>query len=380
MRTRGHPHREFTSTLTSLEYMPPDELGRTAEEVDLMSLGPAELVALVRRWGQPAYRGRQIFRWIHRRGASSFQAMTDLPKPFREQLTKRAKLDRLEPIRFQASADGTTKALFSLPSGRRFEAVLIPDVAPDGTARRLTVCVSSQVGCAMGCTFCATGLMGFQENLTAGHICDQVRVMNERAMECYGRKISNVVYMGMGEPLLNYGAVLQSIHLLTNPAGPALAPRRITVSTVGLARRIRQLAEDDPGVHLAVSLHAPTDAQRSAIMPVSRTASTDLSALREAIEHYHRQTGRGVTYEYCLFHQRNDSPEDAQRLAHITRWVPSKVNLIMYNPVAGLSLKRTPEDRLHAFIRELVHRCVVVTVRQSRGQDIDAACGQLATR
>lgn len=354
---------------------PPSE-----QKTDLKSLGRSELEAFVRELGEPAYRGRQIFKWIYGKGATSFEEMTDLPKDFRERLDEVAVARRLEPTRLRTADDETAKALFTLPSGRSFETVLIPDLAPDGTPNRLTVCVSSQVGCAMGCAFCATGTMGFQENLNAGEIFDQAWCMNELAHARYGRGISNVVFMGMGEPFLNYDSVIGSIALLTASDGLDLSPRRITVSTVGLARRIRMLADDDPGVNLAVSLHAPTDEQRSAIMPVNRAASTDLSALQTAIEYYHGQTGRRVTYEYCLFHRRNDRIEDARRLAEITRWVPSKVNLIMYNPVEGLPFERTPDARLDAFIQQLVSEDVTVTVRRSRGQDIEAACGQLAVK
>ncbi len=350
------------------------------QKTDLKALGRQGLEAYVTTFGEPSYRGRQLFKWIYGKGATSFAEMTDLPKDFRAQLGERARLRRLDPVGLRTAADETVKALFMLPSGHAFETVLIPDVAPDGTPNRLTVCVSSQVGCAMGCAFCATGMMGFEENLTAGEIFDQAWAMNRLALERYGRGISNVVYMGMGEPLLNYDNVVGSIALLTDPDGLELSPRRITLSTVGLARRIKKLADDDPGVNLAVSLHAPTDEKRSAIMPVNRAASTDLSALREAVQYYHARTGRRLTYEYCMFHRRNDTPEDAARLAEIVRWVPSKVNLIMYNPVDGLPFERTPDHRLDGFIQELVRQDVTVTVRRSRGQDIDAACGQLAVK
>lgn len=258
--------------------------------------------------------------------------------------------------------------------------MLIPDFDEEGDPRRLTVCVSSQVGCAMACSFCATGQMGFQQNLTSGEIFDQVWRMNALAQEQYGRGISNIVFMGMGEPLLNYDNVLRAIAALTSPDGMGLSPKRITVSTVGLARRIRQLADDGTKFNLAISLHAPSDEKRSSIMPVNRAASTDLTALKDAVQHYARQTGRGVTYEYCMFSGFNDSEDDARRLADVAAWAPSKVNLIMYNPVSGLGFAPTPEPKLNRFIRILVERGITVTVRRSRGQDIDAACGQLAVK
>ncbi len=347
---------------------------------NLKALGLEALEALAQSFGQPAYRGRQLFQWLYGKGATSFQAMTNLPKSFRQTLAETTSIDTIARATLQTARDKTAKGLFTLSSGRQIEAVLIPDFEDDGTAKRLTVCVSSQVGCAMACSFCATGLMGFQQNLTAGEIFDQVWQMNALAHERYGRGITNVVFMGMGEPLLNYDNVLQSLDVLTHPDGFGLAPRRITVSTVGLARRIKQLADDRPRVGLAVSLHAPTDAKRSSIMPVNRAAATDLGALKDAIRYYTRTTGRRITYEYCMFDGFNDTAEDARHLAGVAAWAPSKVNLIMYNPVEGLGFERTSEEQLNAFIRILVERGVTLTVRRSRGQDIDAACGQLAVR
>jgi 23S rRNA (adenine2503-C2)-methyltransferase len=347
---------------------------------NLKALTRGELEDYAEALGQPRYRGRQLFRWLYAKGAASVEAMTDLPKDFRAQLEQVATIETIRPDRQQEAQDGTLKGLFTLASGRKIETVLIPDFEADGRPRRLTVCVSSQVGCAMGCTFCATGLMGFQQNLTPGEIFDQVWYMNEEAQRRYGQPITNIVFMGMGEPLLNYNNVLAAIEALTDKDGLGLSPRRITVSTVGLARRIRQLADDATRFHLAVSLHAPTDAQRSAIMPVNRRAQTDLTALKEAIQYYTGKTGRRVTYEYCMFAGVNDSDEDARHLADIVGWAPSQVNLIMYNPVEGLGFRRTAEDRLNRFIRQLVDRGVTVTVRRSRGQDIDAACGQLAVK
>lgn len=353
---------------------------RATSRTNLKALHRAELEAFAQAHGQPAYRGRQLFQWLFGKGATTFAEMTNLPKAFRATLEEVAQIESIACTQLQTATDQTAKGLFQLSSGRHIESVLIPDIEPNGDARRLTVCVSSQVGCAMGCTFCATGLMGFQQNLTAGEIFDQVWFMNTLALERFGKPISNIVFMGMGEPLLNYDNVLRSIDLLTDAEGLGLSPRRITVSTVGLARRIKQLADDNPRVNLAVSLHAPTDAQRSAIMPVNRAAATDLTALKEAIQYYTNTTGRLVTYEYCMFTGVNDGVDDARHLAEVVGWAPSKVNLIMYNPVEGLGFSRTPEAQLHRFIKTLVAAGVTVTVRRSRGQDIDAACGQLAVK
>ncbi len=347
---------------------------------DLKALGPDELEAFFVALGEPKYRGRQVFRWLFGRGATTFEEMTDLGRDLREKLTRTACLRSAALGAVRTARDGTAKALVQLPSGRAVEAVLIPDADDEDDVRRLTVCVSSQVGCAMGCSFCATGRMGFQQNLTSGEIFDQVWLLNALALERFGRQITNIVFMGMGEPMLNYDAVVRAVRILGRPDGMGLAPRRITISTVGLARHIRRLADEELRCGLAVSLHAPTDEQRSRIMPVNRAPSTDLKALKEAIRYYTLRTGQPVTYEYCMFDGFNDSAEDARRLAAIAGWARCKVNLIMYNSIGDLDFRRTPEDRLDAFIRILVDRGVRVTVRRSRGQDIEAACGQLAAR
>ena len=368
-------HPKPTADPPSAGMRPPGDAQRRS--TNLYGLARDELERYMEGLGQPAYRGRQLFRWIYGRGARSFEEMTDLPATLRDHLSGSTTLDALKLEHRQEARDGTVKCLFALPSGRRVESVLIPDVDAQGAARRLTVCVSSQVGCAMGCSFCATGLMGFHQNLNAGEIYDQIWQLNRMALERFGRPVTNVVYMGMGEPLQNYEQVVRSTELLAAEDALGLAPRRITVSTVGLARRIRRLADDAVRFNLAVSLHAPTDEKRSAIMPVNRSERTDLDALMEALVYYTDKTGRRVTFEYCLFEGFNDTDEDARRLAALARRVDAKINLIMYNPVPGLPFARTGEDRLNRFIGELVGRRVLVTVRRSRGDDIAAACGQL---
>jgi 23S rRNA (adenine2503-C2)-methyltransferase len=350
---------------------------------DLSSLSRTQLEQLSTDYGQPAYRGRQLHNWIFHRLAESFEEMTDLPKAFRAMLSRKHRMGRLQLVQRLTAADGTIKSLFELHSGRRIETVLIPDFEDPADrspgATRLTVCVSSQVGCAMACTFCATGRMGFHQNLTAGEIVEQVVRLDRLGQEVFGRSVSNVVYMGMGEPLQNYEQVVRSVDLLRAEEGLGLSGRRITISTVGLARRIRALADDAVPANLAISLHAPDDAKRSSIMPVNRAVKTDLEALREAVKYYGVRTKRRITYEYCMFSGFNDSLEDARQLAVVSRWADSKVNLIMYNPVPGTGFGRTDEQTLDRFIRELTKRHVRVTVRRSRGQDIAAACGQLAS-
>ena len=349
------------------------------QPLDVKSLGAADLEQFAKDHGFPAYRGRQVHEWLFKHRATSFEAMTNVPAALRDVLKESAWIRTISERTRVASTDGTIKLLFGLSSGRTVETVLIPDFDEAGNVRRLTVCVSSQVGCAMGCTFCATGRMGFHQDLTASEIADQVLAANDIGSPVFGRRVTNVVFMGMGEPLLNIDAVLGSVDLLCDSRILGLSPRRITISTVGLAARIRELADSDRGTNLAVSLHAPVDEKRSAIMPVNRKAKTDLTALRSAIAYYHSQTGRPVTYEYCMFSGFNDTTEDAARLVQVTRWAPSKVNLIMYNTVEGSGFQQTSEAQLNRFIRHLTDNGVRVTVRRSRGQDIAAACGQLAS-
>ncbi len=354
-------------------------IGSQLNLMDLRALSLTELEAYIVNIGQPKWRAHQILRWMYSAPkADSFETMTNLPSSLRATLSEIACMERLQIHSEFTAKDETIKVLMQLPSGRIVETVLIPSMDGRGKAIRLTVCVSSQVGCAMGCTFCATGKMGFQENLTCGQIVDQVSYMREVAQERFGRDISNVVFMGMGEPLLNYRALLASLEILTHPAAVGLSPRRITVSTVGLARRIRDLAHDAPKVGLAVSLHAPFESKRSSIMPINRSAATDLSSLEPAMRYYTDTTGRRLTFEYCLFRGFNDSLEDARALARLCHRVRAKVNLIMYNRVQGVEFRRTSEEQLNQFMDDLSSRGVTVTVRRSRGEDIAAACGQLA--
>lgn len=350
-------------------------------KTDLKTLTKEQLLAFCKELELPRFRADQIFQWLYQKGVSSFDEMTNLSKELREKLNEVATINKILPAARQQSKDGTIKFLFKLNDPDRdykVEAVLIPDFYDDGAARRLTVCVSSQVGCVFGCSFCATGKMGFFRNLTHGEVVDQVQHINEVAETVYGKKITNIVYMGMGEPLHNYKTVIQSADIISDPLGINLSPKRITVSTVGLTKQIKQLADDSEPFNLAISLHAPSDEKRDKIMPIN--ASMNLDALEEAVRYYHRKTGRPLTYEYLLFDGFNDTKEDAKNLADIVKWVPSKVNIIMYNNVAGVSLQRAREERLNQFLKHLVGFGVRATVRRSRGDDIDAGCGQLAIR
>ena len=351
-----------------------------ATKTDLKSLTEAELKEFTDELGLMGYRADQLYQWLYQKGASSFDEMTNLSKDLRAKLDKIAQVRRIKIHSKQQSKDGTIKFLFQLdgPEEYKVEAVLIPDFYPDGAPNRLTVCVSSQVGCMFGCSFCATGKMGFFRNLTHGEIVDQVQIINEVSEETFGKKITNIVYMGMGEPMHNFKAVVESARIISNPLGMDMSPKRITISTVGLTKQIKQLADLDIGVNLAISLHAADDEKRNEIMPIN--SSLNLEKLEEAVRYFYNETGFSLTYEYLLFDHFNDDVVDAKKLASIVRWVPSKVNIIMYNKVEGVSLQGAKEKRLDRFMKQLVSQKVTATVRRSRGDDIDAGCGQLAIR
>lgn len=352
----------------------------TQKKVDLKSLTKTELSDYLKEMGLASYRADQVFQWLYQKGVSSFDEMTNLSKDLRSELSEKGEIRRAKEFQRQESKDGTIKFLFQLddPAAYKVEAVLIPDFYDDGEANRLTVCVSSQVGCMFGCSFCATGKMGYFRNLTHGEIVDQVQAINELAENRFGKKITNIVYMGMGEPLHNYKAVTESVRIISDPLGIELSPRRITISTVGLTKQIKQLADENLGSNLAISLHAADDEKRNKIMPINE--SLNLEKLEEAVRYYFDKNEKPLTYEYLLFDEFNDSAADAKKLVEIARWVPSKVNIIMYNNVAGVALQRAREDRLNAFMRILAKNHVTATVRRSRGDDIDAGCGQLAIR
>ncbi len=339
---------------------------------DLKGLEPAELDALVVGMGQEPFRARQLQRWIYARGESDLAAMTDLAAGFRRQLGQVAYVSRLPLLATRVSATGTVaKFVFALAGGERIEAVYIAD------AGRRTACLSSQAGCPLACRFCATGRLGFRRNLTAAEIIDQLLQVGAWAA-ARGQRLSNVVMMGMGEPLLNYEPVLRAIRLMRLELGPAIGGRKITVSTAGYVPGIRRLAAEPLNVGLAISLHATTDEVRRQLMPIARgfTIAELLAAARE----YFDRRGRRVTFEYVLLGGVNDADDDARRLAALTADLPCKLNLIPYNELGQDSPYRRPDPgRIDAFRRLLeAHSIHAVTVRDSQGQDIDAACGQLA--
>jgi len=348
------------------------------EKKNLKSLTRAELASFCEELELPGYRADQLFQWMYQKRVSDFEEMTNLSKDLRTRLDEVARVGKLRVASQQQSTDGTIKFLFSLEDDMRIEAVMIPDFEDDGTPNRLTVCVSSQVGCVFGCSFCATGKMGLHRHLTPGEIADQVLYIDSVTREQYDKGITNIVYMGMGEPLHNYQSVTESTAIITDKNGLGLSPKRITVSTVGLTKQIKRIASEKHRFGLAISLHAANDKKRNEIMPINNTLN--LSALKEALTYYYQETGNPVTYEYLLFDGFNDSPEDALELVQIARWIPSKINIIMYNHVAGVELQRAREDRLNTFMSLLTANKVRATVRRSRGDDIDAGCGQLAIR
>jgi 23S rRNA (adenine2503-C2)-methyltransferase len=381
-----------------------------AARPDLRSLGFSELSALVSRLGERQYRARQLYSWLHRKGAPSLDAMTDLPRTFRERLAAETRLTTLAVDAVQESSDGTRKYRMRTWDGKFIESVYMPDEAgpqsfdPEadeeeaGLARvraetegrsigdepstrvRRTLCVSTQVGCAMGCGFCMTATMGLVRNLSAGEICDQIYRVNAdlRSLGVSGeRPLTNLVYMGMGEPLHNYDNVMRSLELLLSEDGANFSQRHVTVSTSGLVPNIVRFAEDTQ-VKLAVSLNATTDEQRAQLMPVDR--KWNIAALLDAVRKFPSRQGRRVTFEYVLLRDVNDSDEDAARLAALLRDLPVKVNLIPYNENPGLGFGDPGSERVAAFRKALDARGITAMVRKNRGRDIAAACGQLAVQ
>jgi 23S rRNA (adenine2503-C2)-methyltransferase len=330
--------------------------------------------------GEPKFRGRQLFYWIFNRGAGSFDEMTDLPKALRRQLFEIATLESARVSARQVSPqDGTTKFLFELSDGSRVESVLIPSAQTNGEAKRLTLCVSTQVGCPLDCKFCATGAMGFTRNLTAGEIVDQVLQARKESP----RKITNLVYMGMGEPLMNYDAVMKSVEILSNEYSTAISAKRMTISTAGWAESIRRLADEKRKVKLAVSLHTLDEALRTKLMPLNRRYNLD--KLLDSVAYYYRKTKQRVTFEYILFDQLNDTDEDIRRLMVLSKRIPCKINVIPFHPIdfthpTGFSAALRPPSaqRLEWFVEKLRGANLTVMVRSSAGEDIEAACGQLA--
>ncbi|MBP6625432.1 MAG: 23S rRNA (adenine(2503)-C(2))-methyltransferase RlmN [Chitinophagaceae bacterium] len=337
---------------------------------NLRHLTSEEIKQWIADQGEPAYRAKQIEEWIWKKGVASIDEMLNLSKAIREKLKAEFVLNKLLIDHTQLSDDTTIKNRFVLHDGHYVEGVLIP------TSTRMTACVSSQVGCSLSCKFCATGYMDRKRNLDFDEIYDQVMHLNNQALSHYQKPLSNIVFMGMGEPLLNYSGMMKGIEKITSPEGMGMSPSRITVSTAGVAKMIRKLADDKVKFNLALSLHAANDKKRDQIMPINET--NQLKELIDSLNYFYKATRNPITFEYILFDHFNDSIEDADDLIKICRQVPSKVNIIEYNPIALAKFAKPTEEKVEAFMQYLDRNRVNARLRRSRGKDIDAACGQLA--
>ncbi|MBD3258984.1 23S rRNA (adenine(2503)-C(2))-methyltransferase RlmN [candidate division GN15 bacterium] len=336
---------------------------------NLMGLTLDQLQELFERMGEKSYRGRQMFKWLYNNRRFDFDGMTDFSKQLRQNLEEHYTIRGLELARRTVSADGTEKSLFRLEDDHPVESVLIPD------DERRTVCISSQAGCALACRFCATGTMGLLRDLTVGEIVGQLVYLRElHGADCF----TNVVFMGMGEPLNNYQNLVASLRIMTDSLGLGIGAKKITVSTSGVTPKIKKLADTGLKTRLAISLHAATQEKRVKVMPIAETFG--LEKLMQAIRYYTDATGYRVTFEYVLLEGFNDTKKDVLALSRLIEGIPCKINLLAYNPVPGLPYRRPSEDKVNWFARELYPRAPAVTVRKSRGQDIDAACGQLAAK
>ena len=339
---------------------------------DIRLLTQADIAEAIRALGEKKFRADQIYDWLWTKSARSFADMTSLSKELRTRLDEMFCIRPITEDKIQRSLDGTIKGRFRLHDGHMIEAVLIP-VLED---KRFTVCVSTQVGCSLTCTFCATGRMGRVRNLDASEIYDQVVMINKYALDTFEHQITNIVYMGMGEPLLSYANVLRSVTLITE--GLTFSPKRITVSTAGIAKMIRKLADDDVKFNLALSLHAADDVKRNEIMPINE--QNNLSALVSALDYFYQKTRNRITFEYITFQNFNDTLTDAANLVKICRRIPARVNIIEYNPIDNAPFLKSADANIDRFASYLNKNGVQVTVRKSRGKDIDAACGQLANK
>jgi len=318
------------------------------------------------------YVSKQVYSWLWNNSCSSFEEMSNLSKKNRQIFNENFSINKITEDYQEKSDDGTIKIKFKLFDGNFVEGVLIPQ------NNRMTACISSQVGCSLSCKFCATGTMGRVRNLTAGEIYDQVVAIANKSKEVYNLPLTNIVYMGMGEPLLNYKNVIRSIHYITSDEGLEMSYKRVTLSTSGIAKMIRRLADDNVKVNLALSLHAASEEIRNNIMPIGDHNS--LIDIRDSLKYYFAKTKRKITYEYVLLNGINDSIKDADDLFKFTKHIPSKVNLIEYNQVDGLGYEKSSEKNTELFMNHLDSRRVNVGLRRSRGKDINAACGQLANK
>jgi 23S rRNA (adenine2503-C2)-methyltransferase len=340
---------------------------------DIRSFSKKDLEVEFLQLQEPSFRARQVYEWLWKKSAFTFDEMTSLSLALREKLSANFTINHIREYTTQISADGTIKSAFKLFDNHLIEGVLIP------TEERATACVSSQVGCSLSCKFCATGYMDRARNLNPDEIYDQVVLLNQQAIKNQGKPLTNIVFMGMGEPLLNYKNVIESIAKITSPEGLNIASRRITVSTAGIAKMIKRLGDEKVKFNLALSLHAANDEKRNTIMPINE--QNNIEVLIDALTHFQKETGNDVTFEYILLNGVNDSPKDADELAELCKKLPFvKVNLIEYNKIKEADFSKTDKIRRDNFVRLLEEKKVIANVRRSRGKDIDAACGQLANK
>jgi 23S rRNA (adenine2503-C2)-methyltransferase len=343
------------------------------ENKNIRELSLQQLEEYFETMGEKKFRAKQVYEWLWQKQAMSFADMTNLSKDLRQKLGEEFTLPALQIDATQYSVDGTIKSRFKTWDGHLVEGVMIP------TAMRYTACVSSQIGCSLSCKFCATGYIDRKRNLSFDEIYDEVVLINQQSEKTHDKKLSNIVFMGMGEPLLNYKNVLRAIERITSASGLAMSPKRITVSTAGVAKGIRQLGDDKVKFKLALSLHAATDAKRHEIMPINDT--NNIKSLVDALNHFYKQTGNEITFEYILFKNFNDSLKDADELIKVYRQVPADlVNIIEYNPIDFAKYQKPDEETVEAFMAYLGKNRVNARLRKSRGKDIDAACGQLANK
>jgi len=343
-------------------------------KLDIRNIDKSDLDQFIIDLGLPKFKSNQIWEWVWKKSKTDFTEMRNLPKDLISTLQENFVFHPVTVDKIQKSNDGTIKSRLKLYDEHLVESVLIP-VTKD---KRFTACVSSQVGCSLTCSFCATGKMKRMRNLGPAEIYDQVVLVDKQVQEHFDHKLTNIVFMGMGEPLLNYKNLLTSINYICTDEGLGMSPRRITVSTVGIAKMIKKLADDEVKFNLALSLHAPTDEKRNKIMPINET--NNLSSLIEALKYYYSKTKNRISYEYISFKGFNDTLEDAANLFKLTRFFPVKINIIEYNPIDGVEFEKSLSVSIDNFAKYLRERGVMVTVRRSRGKDIDAACGQLANK
>jgi 23S rRNA (adenine2503-C2)-methyltransferase len=344
----------------------------TKSKPSIRSLNLDEIKSFLESHGEKGFRAKQIWEWLWQKSVTDFESMTNLSKNTRQLLEEHFSFMPVSIDSFQVSKDRTIKDAFKLSDGNIVEGVLIP------TDSRMTACISSQVGCSLTCKFCATGKLARIRNLEAEEIYDQVVLIRDQAKQHYDQSLTNIVYMGMGEPLLNYKNMMTSIDRITSPDGLGMSPQRITVSTAGIAKMIKKLGDDEVKFNLALSLHAANDEKRNKIMPINEQNSLD--ALAEALNYFYEKTGTRVTFEFIVFKDFNDGIQDAQELTAYCRRVKAKVNIIEYNPIDDGEFQQTLPQRLDRFKEVLEDKGIIVNVRRSRGKDIDAACGQLANK